>query len=733
MAFELPRSVGLLGVRRGDIGPNGAYFSTQGSSTYFDPTNAGVEVYDLGQVRIADTTDKDVAESILTRALEHPGLFEQDRERLTEALESAQRGKPFVDYFLADELPLPQAARQLGYGGIQVWENDDWASPSSVFVWDIQNVRRLSPEESAQVRAYFMNEQGIRMEISQGKDGFWLVDGKPVVVQTTRDEDGLTAHGANVPEDQLAELVESHKHVQVKNQLGETVQLSFDMDGETLVVKDTEDLRTETIATLRQHANAWQEAANRPPNVLTTNRLIVLDKHGRAFGRLYANGKTSLSLKLPDPDFEGVTLLSKTGAEYAMAELMKACPEEGPFVVCDFQEYAQEQCDESLELIGQIQAVGDAARMANLAENQRQFVEALREGTGLSLSAALQLQEQMRELAAQHCILARLSAHEGGLSSKEDHAICTIEASVKALFGDLPGVDGLTFHDDPHDRTIKIDLRGQPLWVPLDEKRVRELSDERFWEDFQMKKLYVTLLIEDTGNAAFVDTGRNEEVARIIQNAGDKIKSLPGLWGADFKLYDINGNRVGCMDVADKLPDGPLQDGAVRVVIETGNAAFENDAASEVARILRDAASTVRSGKDDFPLTDINGNVVGSYLYQAAPSLEQDGVIDMRKALAEGRVYLAEDGYSGIAEDEYRYVVTAPDFEPGYGQGEGEVWLVNAKGEVANGYEEPQIVRENQFDKLSGDQFKSLEDVVLGRVSFEEYERRMSGDAPELA
>ena len=65
-----------------------------------------------------------------------------------------------------------------------------------------------------------------------------------------------------------------------------------------------------------------------------------------------------------------------------------------------------------------------------------------------------------------------------------------------------------------------------------------------------------------------------------------------------------------------------------------------------------------------------------------------------------------------FADGEYRYVVTTPDFEPGYGQGEGDVWLVNAKGEIASGYEEPQSVRETLFRELKTDEKSDLRAVA---------------------
>ena len=120
---------------------------------------------------------------------------------------------------------------------------------------------------------------------------------------------------------------------------------------------------------------------------------------------------------------------------------------------------------------------------------------------------------------------------------------------------------------------------------------------------------------------------------------------------------------------------------------------------------------------------DLNGQNVGRYEFVPVASLEKDGRIDMDAALRSGNVYLADDGHSGIADGEYRYVVCAEGFEPGYHQGEGDAWLVNAKGELASGYEEPQTVKENGFRELNKGEQTALREVVDGRVSFEDFEK----------
>lgn len=117
--------------------------------------------------------------------------------------------------------------------------------------------------------------------------------------------------------------------------------------------------------------------------------------------------------------------------------------------------------------------------------------------------------------------------------------------------------------------------------------------------------------------------------------------------------------------------------------------------------------------------------------WEAYPAKTDDiaanGAINMTQALSQQRVFLAEPG-SGIAEGEYRFVVTTPDFEGDCD--EGEVWLVNAKGEIAAGYESPQTVRVSQFCGLTHDEIFGIRAVAEGRMSFGEFERELFDDAP---
>jgi len=146
-----------LAVRRGAIKPDGAYFATPGNSTYFDPFSDGVKSYDIVAIKILNwETDPLIGVQLLrataTLCTAEPTVSEDGLKRLERALEDVESGEgPYIDYMLADQTPMAMAAQALGYGGLMVHENDDWSSPSSVFIWDVSAVRELTQDERDEV------------------------------------------------------------------------------------------------------------------------------------------------------------------------------------------------------------------------------------------------------------------------------------------------------------------------------------------------------------------------------------------------------------------------------------------------------------------------------------------------------------------------------------------------------------------------------------------------------
>lgn len=375
-----------------------------------------------------------------------------------------------------------------------------------------------------------------------------------------------------------------------------------------------------------------------------------------------------------------------------------------------------------------------------------EFAQQLK-GSGVSVEQANEFAERLVELATKHTKLADMASLGGWDEGRIADAKSGLRDEIRGVVDEINGgaqqpvIRGVEFTFDSRYATVILELesgrtnRMSGGWgVPTDDDLTDALDGdellEQYASDAENSSDYVVLTINETGNAAFADLGRDREIARIVEETADKIAG--GRDDMEFALYDVNGNRVGRIDVTNEVPVGDVPEGTVRLAVSMGNAAFADEPSVEVARILREASAKIRDGEEVFSLRDANGNLVGKYEYREEPSLAKDGVVDMNEALNSGRVYLAEDGWSGIADGEYRYIVTTPDFEPGYGQGEGDVWLVNAKGEIADGYDDPQSVRETLFRELNRDEKSDLRAVVEGRVPFEEYERRFSDDEPEL-
>ena len=150
--LEEEMKTATVAIRRGEIDPAGAYFSLPGQSTYHDEEMVGVDPglhsYDVSGVNIADTSKLGVAVSIIEEAMKS-AKTERERVRLSELLLMAKVNGPFINYIDNDQLPLPEAAKRLGYDGILVWENDDIANPSSAFIWNTGKVKKVAAPASA--------------------------------------------------------------------------------------------------------------------------------------------------------------------------------------------------------------------------------------------------------------------------------------------------------------------------------------------------------------------------------------------------------------------------------------------------------------------------------------------------------------------------------------------------------------------------------------------------------
>jgi len=465
----------------------------------------------------------------------------------------------------------------------------------------------------------------------------------------------------------------------------------------------------ETIKTIGDEKAIWQKTVDRSKNALIGDRFIIIDKHQRAYKLVVSADRegTKVELSLPDPSLIGVYHLTAERAAIVCADMQKNHPEFGPYVARDFEDFAREQIAESNRLIGQLEGKIAAGGLAGEVMVQREASLAERD----SFPVEVDRREQVREKLA---------------------AI---------------GFDSKTYDDQMHARMIV------ERATSLDDEELRRVFDSTVLADFNIRYMtaarqagltiedvyadvhggHVVVVIETTDNAAFIDVGRDQEVARIFDELSWKVEDTPDLSDDSITLRDVNGNVVGELSYERNPPNGAVADGAVRLVIATQSAAFVEGVSKEVARLIGVAAEKIRDGDKSFKLLDANGNAVGSVELRDPPSLEKDGRIDMAMALGDRKVFWADDsGMMALAEGEYRFVGTSGDFTPGYGEGEGPVWLVNANGEKAPSYDDPQVVRELEFRALTKDEGELLRQVIDGSLSFEEFEARFDDDTPEI-
>ena len=141
-----------IATRFGEIDKNGAYFSqaTEKGFTnknYFNAkTNtANNAQYDIGKVKIVKSDTKE-ALNVLEKALQDTGNTPQDIIKLKREINSAKQygDKAIIDWHLTDEIPsIVKAAKELGYDGIKVIETGDISEPTSLFIWNIDKVKKL--------------------------------------------------------------------------------------------------------------------------------------------------------------------------------------------------------------------------------------------------------------------------------------------------------------------------------------------------------------------------------------------------------------------------------------------------------------------------------------------------------------------------------------------------------------------------------------------------------------
>ena len=278
------------------------------------------------------------------------------------------------------------------------------------------------------------------------------------------------------------------------------------------------------------------------------------------------------------------------------------------------------------------------ARLDALTPEQREFIEVLhyQSKDSLHVDAALDVNDRLHELSAQHYRLAQIGLSERGLDKAQERVQDDVETQLILLAHEIPGVLEPKFLYDPRGTTVGLifesgahnSLNGS-YKVPLNPARVKELAHEDFQSAFEALKRadqergvrHVMLSIESTGTAAFVDAGREQEVARIIDEAADKVDDL---WdngdGERHPLRDRNENTVGHLEFSTEPPRGQAK-GDFWLDVECN--ANADDPAHEAAQHLREAAFKVRRGEDLLAIFDANGSRVGMGSLRESTDLDQ--------------------------------------------------------------------------------------------------------------
>jgi len=512
------------------------------------------------------------------------------------------------------------------------------------------------------------------------------------------------------------------------------------------------DLKTqiETVNTVIQHAKAealsWENERSKYDRVLVGERFIVVDRHDRTFRQ----AAEQYSLQRSSENLQGVSHLTKENAEKVVKHLSESTADAAPYRAVDFQAYADERAREA-------RGVAIVARQAKeLLLAPYMSDQHFNDWTNIVTSLWSEDRDNGLDSSedSEHTKHARAVVAAAAFEQKPDGSV-TPKAGADAIYGPRlrpAQEEALAVFRAKHGADWQEALSEQwqrASYPGMNENHAAALQDMRnnlgpewlsgvYEVPSALGRESVKLLvveINDTANAAFVDAGRDQEISRLIRDAAEIVSGFPDdvvvgkSVNISVPLHDINGNSVGWVNHVDASPSADVAPGNVRLVLEVSRSSFEQDAASSVSQILNNASAKLGEGQREFTLYDVNGSPVGAALSVDEPSLVVDGRISMQAQIASGNVYKADDGFSGIADGEYRYIVA--DFEVGYGRGEGPVYLVNADGDVASGYESPQTVAEKLFDPLKGDELKSLIDVSLGDASLEDHERRFYGDEPE--
>lgn len=222
-------------------------------------------------------------------------------------------------------------------------------------------------------------------------------------------------------------------------------------------------------------------------------------------------------------------------------------------------------------------------------------------------------------------------------------------------------------------------------------------------------------VIENTGNADFLERGRINAIVDMLRGHSDVIygwEAVDRFEASNLGLFDGNGNRIGYFRTAtlDQGIDNFIKTASANsaasqpfvLTFDMSNAAFrENGYSYEIAYVLRQAADRMEQAFDEIHVNDSNGNQIGRYAFHASLSPVNEDEEKITNVAFDSTIYKID---SSLIQDHAMYVVAQGDYELGYNE-TGRGYLFAANGEVADVVE----INDNLITKLDKAELDSLE------------------------
>jgi len=227
---------------------------------------------------------------------------------------------------------------------------------------------------------------------------------------------------------------------------------------------------------------------------------------------------------------------------------------------------------------------------------------------------------------------------------------------------------------------------------------------------------FLHIAITDTGNAAFVEVGRANELARMLIELAESIEhtfeDARHLSSINRPLMDNNGNTVGRISGGTTRPVVTTAPQTFSLVVHYPDA--DVVAPYDIARQLEAVATLVEADATTINVSGEGFTMVGEFTPAASLALT-NGQLNMALMIAERRVHLVDDGTFGLSDENKRYAVCIGDYEVGYDRCAGEIHVVDASGQAIGG-DDPEIfeVRDQELSSLSREEHDSILAVATG-------------------